>query len=71
MTSKDEATAAGVAEAWVYWIEQHPIGVPELITKAVGNAFDTWLRAHSDDLINAIAEAVARRQVPRPGGGPS
>lgn len=55
------ATTEGVAEAWTYWLNQHPISVPELIERAVEKAVDVWMDANADKLITAIAEAIAKR----------
>lgn len=60
--SRSRATTEGVAEAWVYWLDQHPVSVPELIHDAVTKAVTSWLNQHSEDLIDAIA----RRHGPLP-----
>jgi len=73
MTSKGDATAEGVAGAWSDWLNEHPVSIPELITKALGTAFSVWLDDHTDDLIDAIADAaqpVGARTTPPDTAGP-
>lgn len=53
--SRSRATTEGVAEAWGWWLSQHDVSVPELISDAVTKAVTAWLDQHGDDLINAIA----------------
>jgi hypothetical protein len=40
------------------------VSVPDNVKVAVGEAFTSWLWAHSEELVTAIAEAVAARTPP-------
>lgn len=53
---KEDATAKGVADSWDFWLEQHPVSVPEIIEEAVEKAFTKWLDAHADEIVAAIAK---------------
>ncbi|MEU4964179.1 hypothetical protein [Streptomyces smyrnaeus] len=58
--SKHEDVQQGIRAAFADWLGQHDVSVPDAIYVAAGSAFNTWLAAHSDELITAIAEAVVR-----------
>jgi len=60
--SKHEDVQQGISAAFADWLGQHDVSVPDAIYVAAGSAFNTWLASHSDELVTAIAEAVARRQ---------
>lgn len=65
-TTEQEAVAKGVADAWDFWLSQHDISTPELIEAAVEKSVSGWLAAHSDELIAAIAKAVAENTTEEP-----
>ncbi|MER0446610.1 DUF6009 family protein [Streptomyces sp. Edi4] len=64
------AIGQGVKEAFADWLHFRDVSVPEKIGAAAEEAFSRWLRANSQELTQAIAEAVAKRaalpQVPPP-----
>ncbi|MDT3395465.1 hypothetical protein RKE29_02160 [Streptomyces sp. B1866] len=64
MPANSHLLKQATGEAFADWLDQHEITVPEAIEAAVEKAFTRWLTAHTDDLVTAIAEAVARRQHP-------
>ncbi|RST13466.1 hypothetical protein [Streptomyces sp. WAC05950] len=59
MTISPDAVTKGVTDAFDFWLSQHDISTPEVIQAGVERALDGWLVSHSDDLITAIAKAVA------------
>ncbi|MFE2867253.1 DUF6009 family protein [Embleya sp. NPDC059259] len=61
---KHEATQQGVKEAFGDWLHLHDVSVPDNVKVAVSEAFTSWLWAHSEELVTAIAEAVAARTLP-------
>ncbi len=56
-----EATAQGVTRAFADWLYLHDVSVPDTVAVAAGEAFSHWLWANSDELVAAIAEAVAKQ----------
>ena len=61
-----DAIAQGIAETFSAWLWSREITTCGLIESGIAKSFDAWLNAHSDELIEAIAERVARHHV---GGG--
>lgn len=59
MTIPPEAITKGVADSFDFWLSQHDISTPEVIQAGVERALGGWLASHSDELIAAIAKAVA------------
>ncbi|MFD9603165.1 DUF6009 family protein [Streptomyces sp. NPDC059970] len=43
------------------WLHLHEVSVPETLGAAVGEEFKHWLWAHSEELVVAISDAVARQ----------
>ncbi|MCX5607184.1 hypothetical protein OHB39_06250 [Streptomyces sp. NBC_00047] len=66
MSTPPEAITKGISDAWDFWLSQHDISTPELIQDAVEKSVSSWLTAHSDELIAAIATAVARNAKEEP-----
>ncbi|MBB6343780.1 bifunctional pyridoxal-dependent enzyme with beta-cystathionase and maltose regulon repressor activities [Nonomuraea muscovyensis] len=64
MTARHDATAKGVRDAWDFWLSQHDVSVPETIEAAVQQSVTSWLNSNTDDLIAAIAAAVAKKHHP-------
>ncbi|MFE9570972.1 DUF6009 family protein [Streptomyces sp. NPDC006692] len=55
------AAEQGIKDAFADWLHFRDVSVPEKIGAAVEEAFSRWLWAHSQELTQAIAEAVAKR----------
>lgn len=62
MTSTDKLNdiARGVADAWDAYLTVHDVSTPDRIEIAVKKAFDEWLDANTDELIERIASTVAK-----------
>ena len=56
MNVKQESIQKGVADAFDFWLSQHPISFPEIIGDSMKKAFSEWLEAHSEEIIERIAE---------------
>jgi hypothetical protein len=68
--SRASDVAKGVEDAWSCWLYDHPVSVPEIIEDAVAKAVTDWIDQHSQELIEAIASAVAARSIiPLPPSG--
>ncbi|MEV0090077.1 DUF6009 family protein [Streptomyces sp. NPDC050738] len=61
MGAKHEATQQAVKEAFADWLYLHNVSVPDTMGAAVSEAFTRWLNTHSEQLVAAIAEAVANK----------
>jgi hypothetical protein len=55
------AVEQGVTKAFADWLYLHEVSVPETLGAAVSEEFKRWLWANSQELIAAIADAVARQ----------
>ncbi|MFJ2610230.1 DUF6009 family protein [Streptomyces sp. NPDC087425] len=55
------AVEQGVTKAFADWLYLHEVSVPETLGAAVGEEFKRWLWANNEELIAAIADAVARQ----------
>jgi hypothetical protein len=62
-TQKDkiEATRLGVRDAWDFWLDQHPISVPEIIQLAAREAVADWLDVHGKDVFGMCPGCGASR----------
>lgn len=67
MTDRARATTEGVAEAWAFWLDQHPVSVPELIQDAVTKAVTAWLDKHGHELLRQMAEPAPNTSTSTPG----
>jgi|KBSMisStaDraftv2_1062788.scaffolds.fasta_scaffold1279853_2 hypothetical protein len=50
------ATKEGVAEAFDFWLSQHPLTIGDIIEEAISKSLTEWLNEHSDEVIEAIKE---------------
>ncbi|MQS05724.1 DUF6009 family protein [Streptomyces alkaliphilus] len=57
------AVEQGVTKAFADWLYLHEVSVPETLGAAVSEEFKRWLWANNEELIAAIADAVARQAV--------
>ncbi|MCX4780116.1 hypothetical protein [Streptomyces sp. NBC_01264] len=64
MTNHQEATENGVMQAFDNWLWDRGETTQVGIEAAAGKAFTHWLENHTDELLAAIASAVARKQSP-------
>ncbi|WP_294124208.1 hypothetical protein [Sphingomonas sp.] len=53
---KAKATAKAIEEAWAYWLNDHPVSVPEIIEDAIKKAYLEFLNANRGEIIAAIAK---------------
>lgn len=53
---KSGSIEKGIAEAFDYWLGQHPITTPECLESGIQKAFAAWLNVHEDEIIERIAE---------------
>ncbi len=60
-SKETRAVEQGVTKAFADWLYLHEVSVPESLGAAVGEEFKRWLWANSEELIAAIADAVARQ----------
>jgi len=61
VTIPPDAVTKGVTDSFDFWLSQHDISTPEVIQAGVERSISGWLASHSDELIAAIAKAVADR----------
>lgn len=63
MTHSQDSTAKGVFDAFAFWLEQHALGLGEVIEKAVREgsqkALSTWVWRHTDDILEGIVRVIA------------
>jgi hypothetical protein len=59
VTAKQQGISEGVRDAWDFWLSQHDVSVPEIIHGAVESAVALWLNWNTEQVIAAIARAVA------------
>lgn len=59
MTAENEARD-GVAEAFGDWLDLHDVTVPDALLVGAREAVSAWLDAHEGQIVEAIAQAVAR-----------
>jgi hypothetical protein len=59
MDDKRTATQIGVRDAWDFYLSQHNVSVPETIEIAMREAMTEWLNAHSQEIIDTIADRAA------------
>ncbi|MFI1964615.1 DUF6009 family protein [Streptomyces pathocidini] len=55
------AVEQGVTKAFADWLYLHEVSVPETLGVAIGEELKRWLWANNEELIAAIADAVARQ----------
>ncbi|MDX3066825.1 DUF6009 family protein [Streptomyces sp. ND04-05B] len=61
-SSKEKRTVEqGVTKAFADWLYLHEVSVPETLGAAIGEEFKRWLWANNEELIAAIANAVAQQ----------
>ncbi|MGW3848670.1 DUF6009 family protein [Streptomyces fagopyri] len=60
-SKETRAVEQGVTKAFADWLYLHEVSVPETLGAAVGEEFKRWLWANNEELITAIANAVARQ----------
>ncbi|MFD7017988.1 DUF6009 family protein [Streptomyces sp. NPDC059928] len=60
-SKETRAVEQGVTKAFADWLYLHEVSVPETLGAAVGEEFKRWLWANNEELIAAIANAVARQ----------
>ena len=53
---KAKQAAEAIENAWVFWLSQHDVSVPETIEAAVQKAFSRWLNENKGEIIAAIAK---------------
>jgi len=56
-------TREGVEEAWVYWLSQHPISVPETIEAAVKTAVNQWLVVNGGETMEKAFQIPAEKEI--------
>lgn len=56
--AKDRDAIEGVQSSWDFWLDQHPVSVPEIIEEAVKKAFTAFLEKHKAEVLEAIAKRV-------------
>lgn len=64
MTGRHDSVKDGVADAWIGWLHQHDVSVPETIRAAVKDAVTEWLNQHGDVVITAAIAAAVARELP-------
>jgi hypothetical protein len=57
--TRQNATFEGVRDSWDFWLSQHPVTLSDIVEDAIKTAVSKWLNCHEEQLIAAIARAVA------------